>query len=338
MLPQAEKIRQYILKQLPQHPEDIVAVAAQHFSVTRTTIHRHLNHLLKHEQIFKSGITRNIRYRLKSAIDRQMQYKISDSISEFAIFQRDFEDLLQPFSENLYDICSYGFTEILNNALSHSHGSNILVSTTYPHEDLCITISDDGDGVFKIIADYFGFSDLRESALQLSKGKFTTNPEKHNGEGIFFCSRAFDRFEIYANNLHYIRDNQTQDWGLETINSKMEGSSIHMRINRDTPTSLIGVLKQYQHLDDASFSRTEVLVKLSLWGNEPLISREQAKRVTLGLEKFHHIILDFSDVRLIGQGWVDELFRVFKQGHPSISIDYIHANPDVTFMIKPGLS
>ncbi len=333
----ADRIRQYILHNLPQHPEDIVAVTAQQFSVTRTTVHRHLTHLLNQGDIFKSGITRNIRYRLQSSLDRQIRYKIGDSISEFTIFQTDFADLFQQFPENVYDLCSYGFTAILNNAIKHAHGSQIMVKTAFQQDDLIISITDNGQGVFQTIADYCEFDHLREAALQLSKGKVTTDPGNHQGEGIFFTSRAFDRFEIYANHLHYIRDKHNHDWSLETLETNMLGTTVQMQISRNTTASLIDLLKQYQYQDDAAFSRTEVLVKMSQWGNEPLISREQAKRVTFGLEQFRHIVLDFTDVRLVGQGFIDEVFRVYPQSHPDIVIDYVHANPDVSFMIKRSL-
>jgi hypothetical protein len=334
---QAERIRQYILQNLPHHPEDIVASTAQHFSVTRTTVHRHLTHLLNQGDIFKAGVTRNIRYRLKSSLDRQIPYKIVDGISEFTLFHNDFADLFQQFPENVYDLGCYAFTAIMNNAIKHSQGSQILVKTAFQQDDLIISISDNGHGLFQTLADYYNFAHLREAALHLSKGKVTSDPENHQGEGIFFSSRAFDRFEIYANHLHYIRDKNSHDWSLETIDGKMLGTTVHMTLSRHTPTKLIDLLKQYQYQEDASFSRTEVFVKMSQWGNEPLVSRDQANRVTRGLEQFQQIVLDFTDVRLVGQGFVDEVFRVFAKAHPEVVIDYVNANADVDFMIKRGL-
>lgn len=36
--------------------------------------------------------------------------------------------------------------------------------------------------------------------LELAKGKLTTDPVRHSGEGILFCSRMFDRFQ-YGDDL-----------------------------------------------------------------------------------------------------------------------------------------
>lgn len=331
---QAGRIKEYILQNIEHHPEHIVAVAAQHFTVTRTTIHRHLSALLQQGQIVRSGTTRNSYYRLKSSAARQNTYKIDASISEFAIFDSDFADLYQPFANHVYDLCVYGFTAMLNNAIVHSGGSHITVSTAIEEKEFLVIIKDNGPGIFQTLTQHFSFSSLPEAVLQLSKGKLTTGAHPHKGEGIFFTSRAWDRFEIFANQLHYIRDNRLQDWSLETLPEKMQGTAIHMRIHPQTSTTLMDVFKCYQHQNDAAFSRTEILVMLSQWGNTPLVSREQAAQVIAGLEKFHHVTLDFSGVRLVGQGFVDEVFRVFQNRYPDIVIESIHANNDVSFMIK----
>jgi hypothetical protein len=63
------------------------------------------------------------------------------------------------------------------------------------------------------------------------------------------------------------------------------------------------------------------------------ISRSQARRVLTGLEKFKYVILDFDKVPMIGQGFADEIFRVYKIKHPEIKIKAINTNDAVSFMI-----
>jgi len=58
----------------------------------------------------------------------------------------------------------------------------------------------------------------------------------------------------------------------------------------------------------------------------------------MGLDKFKTVMLDFKDVSLVGQAFVDEIFRVFKNEHPDINIKYLNANNDVDDMIKKGLA
>lgn len=334
---QAGSIKKFIIKKIPSHPSDIVAVTASHFKVTRTTVHRHLNALLQEHRIIKSGTTRNIQYYLAASLNRELLYKISPNLQEFDVLNEDFVDVFRQFPTNIYDICTYGFTEILNNAIEHSRGSKITVATHWQVNTLSITITDNGIGIFKNIADYFRLDDIRESVLQLNKGKMTTDPSHHSGEGIFFCARIFDIFEMVANGLHYLRDNKEQDWSIETASTIRMGSRVVMRLHVDSRALLTDLFKQYQSSESLAFDRTEIVVELSRFGEETLISRSQAKRITRNLEKFNHIVLDFKKVRLVGQGFVDEMFRVFAQKYPDIKITYINANSDVVFMIERGL-
>lgn len=60
-------------------------------------------------------------------------------------------------------------------------------------------------------------------------------------------------------------------------------------------------------------------VKVRLYQTE-FISRSEARRLLTGLDRFKTIILDFKGVKTVGQGFADEIFRVFKRNHPDIKI------------------
>lgn len=95
----------------------------------------------------------------------------------------------------------------------------------------------------------------------------------------------------------------------------------------------------YQSLHNSEtleFSKTDIIVKLVETGEEHFISRSQAKRLLRGLERFKSIMLDFKGVEAVGQGFVDEVFRVFTRQHPHLTIQYCNAIPDVEFMIRRG--
>jgi len=55
------------------------------------------------------------------------------------------------------------------------------------------------------------------------------------------------------------------------------------------------------------------------------------------MEKFKHVILDFKGISTVGQGFVDEVFRVFQSKYPKIKIEYTNANDNVRFMIERSL-
>lgn len=95
---------------------------------------------------------------------------------------------------------------------------------------------------------------------------------------------------------------------------------------------------RHSELYTMEYAQTEINIELSKFGQEKLISRSQAKNITLGLDKFSYVTLDLSGVRLVGQGFVDEIFRVYKNSHSGGQLFYINANDDVKFMIERGLA
>jgi anti-sigma regulatory factor (Ser/Thr protein kinase) len=339
---QAEEIRDFLLAKLPIHPKNIVAKAAVAFSCSRTTVHRHLNRLLRDGKIIKSGTTRKVRYFLKAEKNKEVLVSLRAQVAEDQVWKENFKEDFEILPENIRNICEYGFQEILNNAIDHSEGTEILIRTEWGSDSVKIKILDDGIGVFKKIRNALGLEDERESVLHLSKGKFTTDPENHTGEGIFFTSRAFDEFQIFSSKILYIRENKKdEDWFLkETENSEYQGTSLRMKINLNSERNLKNVFAEFVEENPegiANFDRTHILVELGKIGDERYISRSQARRIVLGLEKFKHIILDFSDTSTVGQGFVDEVYRVFQSKYPKIRIEYQNANDDVRFMIERSL-
>ena len=67
------------------------------------------------------------------------------------------------------------------------------------------------------------------------------------------------------------------------------------------------------------------------------VSRSEAKRLADGLQEFGEVEVDFSDVTEVGQGFVDELFRVWQSQHPDTMLVPINMSPEVEFMVKRGL-
>jgi len=336
-----QQIREFLLEQLPEHPKNSVTLAMQRFGVSRPAVHRHLNKLIHDGQVLKTGRTSGASYYLASAFDKELNFKIQPGLSEHDVWMEYLQPGFKKFPENIQEICNYGFTEIFNNAIDHSEGTQIEVTTNLYKDHIIIEIKDNGIGIFKKIKSFLKLNSERESILHLAKGKFSTDPENHSGEGIYFTSRAVDEFFIWSYDLDYLRNNREEDWFFESRENIFSGTAISLTVDLKTDKSLIKVLKEYTTMDEEEgfrkFDKTHFLVDLAKLGDERFISRSQAKRILTGLEKFNEVILDFNKVATVGQGFVDEVFRVFQNKQPHIKITYTNANEDVEFMIKRSI-
>ena len=105
-----------------------------------------------------------------------------------------------------------------------------------------------------------------------------------------------------------------------------------MEVKHDTEVVLSDVFRRFED-DDSRFMKTHVPVELAKLGEHELVSRSQAKRLMARVENFSEVVLDFADVRAIGQAFADEIFRVWTTSHPETTIVEWNVGPDVARMI-----
>ena len=173
-----------------------------------------------------------------------------------------------------------------------------------------------------------------EAIQDLMKGKQTTMPQEHTGEGIFFTSKAGDMLIIQSSNKKLIFNNILRDVFIKDIKN-LKGTKISFTIGLKSKRNLNSLFRQYCG-DSFKFSKTEVRVVLYKTDSD-YVSRSQARRILSGIEKFKTIVLDFRNLDTIGQAFADEVFRVWQNLHPHIDIKWKNANDNVSFMIKRAL-
>lgn len=329
-----EAIRKFILSNLEKHPNDIVRVASEKFQCTRQAIHKHLQRLTEEGAITLHGQTRNKTYRLAPLVEWSKEYSLTAGITEDQVWREDIAPSLGKLPENVLNLWHYGFTEMFNNAIDHSGGTTAGVRLKKTAVATEIELYDDGTGIFKKIQAAMDLLDERHAVLELAKGKFTTDPTNHSGEGIFFSSRMFDEFVIVSGGVYFSHQfDEPEDWILQPSRAT-GGTLVRMVLHNHTARTTKKVFDKFSSDDDYGFTKTVVPVKLMRYGDDNLISRSQAKRLLARFDRFKVVILDFSGVSMIGQAFADEVFRVFRQKHPEVELVTLHANSEVKRMIS----
>jgi anti-sigma regulatory factor (Ser/Thr protein kinase) len=330
-----DEIRDFIINNVEEYQNKISTITAEKFSVSRQAVFKHINSLVKDGTLEVQGKTKDRKYKLKPILGKNFKLDLK-GLEEDIVWRTNILPFLADTPDNIQKICSYGFTEMLNNAIDHSNGKTVIINIEKTLKDIQILIWDNGVGIFNKIQQELGLSDALHAILELSKGKLTTDPKRHTGEGIFFSSRIFDIFSISSGKLYFAHISNTNniegsDWLLENKEEAVKGTAVRMKINLDSKRTTKQVFDFYS--EDYDFTKTHIPVFLAQHGNENLISRSQAKRLLTRFEKFKEIILDFQDVEIIGQAFADEIFRVFQNEHPTINLYPINANEAVLGMI-----
>ncbi|MFL6649101.1 MAG: STAS-like domain-containing protein [Sulfurifustaceae bacterium] len=330
-----EDIRRFILDHTERHPKDLSKVTAEHFGITRQAVSKHLQRLRAEGAITETGNTRNRIYKLCALVEWQQMYRIEPGLAEDQVWTNDIKRALGELPENVTAIWHYGFTEMFNNAIDHSAGTTIYVRLVKTAASTEIVLMDDGVGIFKKIQTALNLLDERHAILELAKGKLTTDPNHHSGEGIFFTSRVFDSFDILSGGVFFTHEyGKAEDWIMEG-KAPASGTTVWMKLHNHTSRTIKKVFDQYSSgPDEYRFDKTIVPVNLARYGNDQLISRSQAKRLLTRVELFNVVVFDFKDVPTVGQAFADEIFRVFARKHPEIELHAMHANAEVKRMIE----
>jgi len=332
-----ETVRNFILAKVKEHPTDIVKIAAEQFECSRQAIHKHIQHLVKEDAVRVSGTTRNKIYTLAPLVECERIFEITPDLAEDIVWDREIAPLLGAMAGNVGSIWYYGFTEMFNNAIDHSSGTYITVHISKTAAETEIAIADNGVGIFKKIQHALGLLDERHAVLELAKGKLTTDPSRHSGEGIFFSSRMFDNFAILSGEVYFSHHfGKKEDWILQA-SREQGGTYVTMKLNNHTARTPKRVFDKFSTDDDYGFTKTVVPVELAQYGDNNLVSRSQAKRLLARIEKFKVVVFDFDGVELIGQAFADEIFRVFALSHPGITLEHLNAKKEVSKMILRAL-
>jgi anti-sigma regulatory factor (Ser/Thr protein kinase) len=325
-----EEIRSFILDLVEDNATKLIPQTMKRFDITRQAVFQHIQHLLKQGALIH---TNHGVYELRPQEEWSEKFSVSRNSAEDVVWREKVSNRIGKLPDNALDIWNYVFTEMFNNVVDHSGSEDVLVKIKKTARATQLDIADDGIGIFNKIRNAMGLLDERHAVLELTKGKLTTDPKSHTGEGIFFTSRMVDTFYILSGEVflsHSYGDDE--DWILQT-RANHQGTWVSMKLKNNTARTRREIYDKFSDVD-YGFTKTVVPVRLAQYGNEKLISRSQAKRLLERIDRFKTVLFDFAEVETIGQAFADEVFRVFVNAHPDIEIIPIHANEDVLQMIS----
>lgn len=321
-----------------------------HFLVSRQYIHGVIKNLVDQGVLVKTGSTRKSTYIHKDILKKESfstsaaftKSYSAKNLEEHAVLseiEKEFP-IIRFLPENIKSIFDFTFSEMLNNAIEHSNTKRISVAILKDSTTISFAVTDAGIGVFRNIMQKKQLSNEIDAIQDLLKGKATTMPRSHSGEGIFFTSRVADTFILDSFGKRLRVCTPLSDVEIEDIHTGNRGTLVSCTINLSTKRHLSDVFRQYTNLSDESdygFDKTEIQVRLYSVGGV-YISRSQARRILSGLEKFSIVVFDFENVPVVGQAFADEIFRVFQNSHQTIKLETVHMNDSVSFMVKRAIN
>jgi len=138
------------------------------------------------------------------------------------------------------------------------------------------------------------------------------------------------RFVISANQLVWTVNNEIDDFVIGWLDKPRTGTLVRCEIRRDTSVTPEAVLDELSDPVTSRFNRT---IHVALFREGDFVSPTEAKLIGARLQGFEVVELDFAGIDQVGQGFADDLFRVWAGEHPTSRLVPVNANPAVTAMI-----
>lgn len=322
----AERVRRLVERRGEVHNRDLTKA----LRVSPATAHRLLQALVLGGVLERHGKGRAAGYRLRT-IRRRFR---REGLDEHRAWEAVAAEIarIRPLDPATGRSLAYAASEILNNAVDHSGGRTVAVTVAFEQGGATVTtIQDDGIGVFRRVCEDFGYATPHDAIVELEKGKLTSDPTRHSGEGLFFSSKSVTRFRLESQQVAWIVDNQVRDSAVGPSDVR-RGTRVRLEVVPGRVPRLEDVFAAYTDPESLRFTRTRATIKLAGFGTT-LVSRSEAKRLVARLADFERVALDFSGVEAVGQGFCDEVFRVFARAHPEVVLEPVGMNDPVAFMV-----
>lgn len=330
-------LTQWITAAVQAHPEDLPAHLQQRLALGRHSVRTLIARLQAAQWLVREGTARRPRWR-PGALRQVVQSYALEGLLEDQPWRLDFAPMFE-LPVQVKRMARHAFTELVNNAIDHSGGTQVTVSMRQTPQQLQLLVSDDGCGLFQRVEASFAIDDPALAMLEIAKGRLTSQPERHCGQGLVATCRLADVFDVRANAARFQRRawGGTRWHGLPAASALAErpGTTVYMAISLDTTRTLQGVLAELAGSEaGGTFERTSVPLNLLLAGDEAaLASRAEAKRVAARLTSFRRAEIDFGGINEIGHAFAHELFSVFRRSHPEVELVPVAAAPRVAAMI-----
>jgi anti-sigma regulatory factor (Ser/Thr protein kinase) len=320
---------------LDQRPEVSIGDLLERSGLTRQAVQYHLKKMIRDGEIEPIGAGRGRRYRRPLLFETTLETK---GLQEDQVWReiRSGVAELERLNREADAIANYAFTEMLNNAIDHSGSETVRITLGHRGDEFVFAVSDRGIGAFEHVRRESDLEDHVAAIQEISKGKLTTDPKNHTGQGIFFTSKAVDWFAIASNGWRWVVDNVRGD---QTIgeSSVRKGTIVRFDVNANSPKDLSQVFDEYTDEDSLAFDKSRTRVKLFEFG-VAFVSRSEAKRLARNLERFREVLVDFAGVEQVGQGFADELFRVWARDHPETRLVPVNMSAPVELIVRRALA
>ena len=330
----SEQIKDFILENLTRHQKDIIKATILKFGLSRQAILKHMHTLISEDRVVAHGKTRDRFYELIPLVNYSQTIDVNSSFSPDEILKKQILPNLNSVALNIYEICEFSIMALLSNALDHAQATKLHYKLYVSPNDVHFVLSDNGIGIFENLNNSLILEDIQVAAIEIAKGRITTDPQNHGGDELMTVIHLFDKVTIDSSGICLTYYNKKNEWTV-TRSSQQKGTRIHLEIKSKSRRTCQEIFRQ---IFDRENKLVRIPVNLVRSDGEQVNSRIQAQSLLHNIKDLTEIEFDFKNIELIGPAFADELVRKTKEKNQIANIKWTNSTKMVDLLMSRAIN
>ena len=330
----SEQIKDFILENLTRHQKDIIKATILKFGLSRQAILKHMHTLISEDRVVAHGKTRDRFYELIPLVNYSQTIDVNSSFSPDEILKKQILPNLNSVALNIYEICEFSIMALLSNALDHAQATKLHYKLYVSPNDVHFVLSDNGIGIFENLNNSLILEDIQVAAIEIAKGRITTDPQNHGGDELMTVIHLFDKVTIDSSGICLTYYNKKNEWTV-TRSSQQKGTRIHLEIKSNSRRTCQEIFRQ---IFDRENKLVRIPVNLVRSDGEQVNSRIQAQSLLHNIKDLTEIEFDFKNIELIGPAFADELVRKTKEKNQIANIKWTNSTKMVDVLMSRAIN
>ena len=330
----SEQIKDFILENLTRHQKDIIKASIRKFGLSRQAILKHMHTLISEDRVVAYGKTRDRFYELIPLVNFSKTVDIKNSFFPDEILKKQILPNLNSVALNIYEICEFSIMALLSNALDHAQATKLHYKLYVSPNDVHFVLSDNGIGIFENLNNSLILEDIQVAAIEIAKGRITTDPQNHGGDELMTVIHLFDKVTIDSSGICLTYYNKKNEWTV-TRSSQQKGTRIHLEIKSNSRRTCQEIFRQ---IFDRENKLVRIPVNLVRSDGEQVNSRIQAQSLLHNIKDLTEIEFDFKNIELIGPAFADELVRKTKEKNQLADIKWTNSTKMVDVLMSRAIN
>jgi hypothetical protein len=239
-----QSIHEFILDRVAIEPRSIARQVAQAYGISRQAANRHLDAMVESGLLEQAGQTRAREYHLRRTSSLSRELRVTPVLNPDRVWDDHVAPILTGDRPGVRDLCRGAFGELVRNAAAHARASWITFTFMATARHIDLAVSDDGRGIFAVLAQRTGAATARDAAEEVARGARARSSDAP-ASSLVLLARNFEHFTIASSGVVIEFNAENNRWQVHEDGEARAGTAVNLRARRNPEPSAARIGREF---------------------------------------------------------------------------------------------